>query len=62
MRLVAAAGPGRLREGLPAMLHSFLASGSVVVVDDGPGALAAIQAGRPELAIHDGQLLDGGAE
>lgn len=60
MRVVVAAELGRLREGLLAMLDSVLASRSIVVVDAGPEALEAVQAERPDLALLDGQLLEGG--
>jgi len=39
MRVVIAAEPGRLRDGLQTMLYSFLTLEGVTVVDDGPSAL-----------------------
>jgi len=60
MRVVIAAESGRLRDGLRAMLDSFLLLESVDVVDDGPAALEAIQSGQPDLILLDACLLDKG--
>lgn len=63
MRVVVAAESGRLRDGLLAMLGSFLASEMVVVADDGPVVLEAIRSGQPKLVILDaGFAKEGAAE
>ncbi len=60
MRVMIVAEPGRLREGLQAMLDSFPSLETVAVVDDGPSALEAIRSGRPGLVILDTYLFDEG--
>lgn len=50
MRVVVAAEPGRLRDGLLAILDSFLTSG-VVVVDDDLSALEAVRSEQTDLVI-----------
>jgi len=60
MRVIIVAESGRLREGLQAMLESFLALERVAVVDDGPSALEAIRSGQPDLVILDTQLFGEG--
>jgi len=47
------AEPGRLRDGLQALLDSFRALQPAVVLDDGRSALEAIQNGGPDLVILD---------
>jgi CheY-like chemotaxis protein len=53
VRLMIVAEPGRLRDGLQALLVSFRVLEPVVVVDDGPSALEAIRNGGPDLVILD---------
>ena len=60
MRVVIVAESGRLRDGLRAMLDSFLTVKTVAVVDDGPSALEAIQSGRPDLVILHTHLFEEG--
>jgi DNA-binding NarL/FixJ family response regulator len=60
MRVMIVAEPGRLRDGLQAMLDSFPALETVAVVDDGPSALEAIRSGRSDLVILDAHLFDEG--
>ena len=57
MRLMIVAEPGRLRDGLQALLDAFGASEEAVVVDGGPSALEAIRNGQPDLVILDSYLL-----
>ena len=57
MRLMIVAEPGRLRDGLQALLDAFAASEEAVVVDGGPSALEAIRNGQPDLVILDSRLL-----
>lgn len=56
MHAVIAAQSGRLREGLQAMLESFLALETVAVVEDGASALEAVRSGQPDLVILDTHL------
>ena len=60
MRVVIVAESGRLRDGLRAMLDSFLTMKTVAVVDDGPAALEAMRSGYLDLVILDAQLFDEG--
>ena len=60
MRVMIVAEPGRLRDGLRAMLDSFPTLETVAVVDDGRSALEAIESGRPDLAILDAHWFDEG--
>ena len=56
MRLMIVAEPGRLRDGLQALLDAFGALEPAVVLDGGPSALEAIRNGCPDLVILDHHL------
>ncbi len=56
MRVVIAAESDRLREGLRAMLGSFLALETVSTVEDGPAALEAIRSEQPDIVFVDADL------
>ena len=60
MRVVIAAESGRLRDGLRAILDSFLALESIDVVDDGPSAREAIWSAQPDLIVLDARLFGEG--
>lgn len=53
MRLLIVAEPGRLRDGLQALLNSFRALEPAIVLDDGRSALEAIRNGWPDLVMLD---------
>lgn len=56
MRLLIVAEPGRLRDGLQALLDSLGALEPAIVVDGGPSALDAIRNGGPDLVFLDSHL------
>ena len=56
MKLMIVAEPGRLRDGLQALLDSFRALQPAVVLDDGRSALLSIRNGWPDLVIVDYHL------
>jgi DNA-binding response OmpR family regulator len=56
VKLMIVAEPGRLRDGLQALLDSFRALQPAVVLDDGRSALVAIRNGWPDLVILDHHL------
>lgn len=58
MRVMIVAESGRLRDGLQAMLDSFLALETVSAVEDGPAALEAIRSEQPDIVIVDADLFD----
>jgi DNA-binding NarL/FixJ family response regulator len=53
MKLLIVAEPGRLRDGLQALLDSFRALQPAVVLDDSRSALLSIRNGWPDLVILD---------
>lgn len=62
MTVMIVAEPGRLREGLQAMLASFLDAEPLVAGGDRVAAVEAIRAARPDLVILDSGLFGSGAE
>ena len=56
MRVVIVAESGRLRDGLQAILDSFLALETVAIVEDGPASLEAIRSHQPDMVIIDAHL------
>ena len=58
IRLMIVAEPGRLRDGLQALLDSFRALQPAILLDDGRSALLSVRNGWPDLVILDYHLFD----
>jgi len=56
MQVLIVAESGRLREGLQAILDSFLVLETVSTMEDGPAALEAIRSEQPDMVILDADL------